>query len=124
MKPIAIFANDTKKIAEWYKNLFECDIIYDNGKGTYFIAFKDTSMIEFCPSETDNVPVSLSTPGIRHIAISIDENDFDALTNKVKNTKTEILKDAQVDAKGIGTMFFRDIEGNILHLISRKTPLI
>ena len=79
-------------------------------------------MIEFCSSESDNIPTELTVPGIRHIAISVD--DFEALVSRVKDTGVEILKDAVVSDKGIGTMFFRDPEGNILHLISRKTPLI
>ncbi len=119
---IAIYAKDTKKLSDWYKNVFDGEVVYDNGKGTYFIAFSDKSMIEFCSSESDNVPTALTVPGIRHIAISVD--DFDALVEKVKGENVEILKDANVSDKGIGTMFFRDPEGNILHLISRKTPLI
>ena len=119
---IAIYAKDTKKLSDWYKNVFDGEVVYDNGKGTYFIAFSDKSMIEFCSSENENVPTELTVPGIRHIAISVD--DFDALVEKVKGESIEILKDAAISDKGIGTMFFRDPEGNILHLISRKTPLI
>jgi len=119
---IAIYAKDTKKLSDWYKEIFDGEVVYDNGKGTYFIAFSDKSMIEFCSSENDNVPTELTVPGIRHIAISVD--DFEALVSRVKDTGVEILKDAVVSDKGIGTMFFRDPEGNILHLISRKTPLI
>lgn len=119
---IAIYAKDTKMLSDWYKNVFDGEVVYDNGKGTYFIAFSDKSMIEFCSSENENIPTELTVPGIRHIAISVD--DFDALVSKVKSENVEILKDATVSDKGIGTMFFRDPEGNILHLISRKTPLI
>ena len=119
---IAIYAKDTKKLSDWYKQIFDGEVVYDNGKGTYFIAFSDKSMIEFCSSESDNIPTELTVPGIRHIAISVD--DFEALVSRVKDTGVEILKDAVVSDKGIGTMFFRDPEGNILHLISRKTPLI
>jgi catechol 2,3-dioxygenase-like lactoylglutathione lyase family enzyme len=119
---IAIYAKDTKKLSDWYKQIFDGEVVYDNGKGTYFIAFSDKSMIEFCSSEAENVPTELTVPGIRHIAISVD--DFETLVDKVKAQGVEILKDATVTDKGIGTMFFRDPEGNILHLISRKTPLI
>ncbi len=119
---IAIYAKDTKSLSDWYKNVFDGEVVYDNGKGTYFIAFSDKSMIEFCLADTDNVPTELTVPGIRHIAISVD--NFDELVCRVKAQNVEILKDAVVSDKGIGTMFFRDPEGNILHLISRKTPLV
>ncbi|MBQ8525549.1 MAG: VOC family protein [Clostridia bacterium] len=119
---IAIFAKDTKALSDWYKDLFDGEVVYDNGKGTYFIAFADKSMIEFCKASTENVPTELSVAGIRHIAISVD--DFEVLVDRVKKTGAEIITDAVVNDKGVGTMFFRDPEGNILHLISRKTPLV
>ena len=119
---IAIYAKDTKALSDWYKDMFDGEVVYDNGKGTYFIAFSDKSMIEFCSANDANVPTELTTAGIRHIAISVDE--FDALCEKVTASGAEILKPASVSDKGIGTIFFRDIEGNILHLISRPKPLI
>lgn len=119
---IAIFAKDTKVLSGWYKDMFDGEIVYDNGKGTYFVAFADKSMIEFCTADDENVPTELSMAGIRHIAISTD--DFDTLTKKVIESGVEILKPATVSDKGIGTIFFRDIEGNILHLISRPQPLV
>ena len=119
---IAIFAKDTKALSQWYKEMFDGEVVYDNGKGTYFVAFSDKSMIEFCKADDVNIPTELSTAGIRHIAISVD--DFENLCKKVIDSGAEILKEASVSDKGIGTIFFRDIEGNILHLISRPTPLI
>lgn len=120
----AIFAKDTKKLSDWYKDMFDGEIVYDNKKGTYFVAFSDKSMIEFCCADSENIPTELSVPGIRHIAFSVDPSEFEALSEKVSNSGAEILKPAVVNEKGVGTMFFRDIEGNILHLISRKTPLV
>ncbi|MBE7050194.1 MAG: VOC family protein [Ruminococcaceae bacterium] len=120
---VAIFANDTKKLSDWYVDMFEGKIAYDNGKGTYFVAFSDKSMIEFCTSTPEaNELTDLEKPGIRHIAIAVD--DFEGAVAKVKASGVEIIKDADVNASGIGTMFFRDPEGNILHFISRPTPLV
>ncbi len=119
---IAIFAKDTKALSDWYKDMFQGEVVYDNGKGTYFIAFSDKSMIEFCSAKDANIPTELEVAGIRHIAISVD--DFDALCAKVTESGAEILKPASVSDKGIGTIFFRDPEGNILHLISRPSPLV
>lgn len=120
---VAIFANDTKKLSDWYVDVFGGKIAYDNGKGTYFVAFPDKSMIEFCTSTPEaNELTGLEKPGIRHIAIAVD--DFDGAVAKVKEAGVEIIKDADVNPSGIGTMFFRDPEGNILHFISRPEPLV
>lgn len=120
---VAIFANDTKKLSDWYVDMFDGKIVYDNGKGTYFVAFSDKSMIEFCTSSAQpNELTDLEKAGIRHIALAVD--DFDGAVDKVKKSGVEIIKDAAVAANGIGTMFFRDPEGNILHFISRPDPLV
>lgn len=120
---VAIYSKDTKKLSDWYVNLFDGEIVYDNGKGTYFVAFKNKSLIEFCLNETgENEPTEIEAHGIRHIALSVD--DFDGAVQKIKVAGVEILKDAAVSAKGVGTMFFRDIEGNILHIIARPNPLV
>ena len=120
---IAIYAKDTKVLSDWYCKYFDGEIVYDNGKGTYFVAFSNKSMIEFCKNENeDNKATSLEMPGIRHIALSTD--NFEEAVAKIKSAGVEILKDAVVTDKGIGTMFFRDPEGNILHFISRVKPLI
>lgn len=120
---IAIYAKDTKTLSDWYVNMFDGEIVYDNGKGTYFVAFKDKTMIEFCKNDAvANEITDLTVPGIRHIALSTD--DIDAAAEAVRKSGVEILKDVAVSDKGIGTMFFRDPEGNILHFISRPKPLI
>ncbi len=119
---IAIYAKDSKKLSDWYKELFDGEIVYDNGKGTYFLAFSDKSMIEFCSCDDENVPTEMTTPGIRHIAISVD--DFKSLTERVLAANAEVIDEAYVNEKGIGLFFFRDIEGNIIHLISRPEPLV
>ena len=91
---IAIFAKDTKMLSDWYKDLFDGEIVYDNGKGTYFVAFSDKSMIEFCTASSETVPTELSVGGIRHIAISVD--DFAPLVDKVKAiTREEVIEVAK-----------------------------
>ena len=118
---VAIFAKDSTALSSWYAKLFDGEIVYDNGKGTYFVAFSDKSMIEFCKSCDENCPTELENAGIRHLAIAT--NDFEKDVEKVKATGVEIIKDAVVTPKGVGTFFFRDPEGNILHFISRVEPL-
>jgi catechol 2,3-dioxygenase-like lactoylglutathione lyase family enzyme len=115
---IAIFAKDTKTLSAWYAEMFDGEIVLDNGKGTYFVAFSENSMIEFCKNEEEDLAIpALNTPGMRHFALSTD--DFDTAVAKVKASGVEILKDAAYDAIGVGTLFFRDLEGNVLHLIAR-----
>ena len=104
---IAVCAKDTAKLKDWYMEMFDFKQVYDNGKGTYFVAAPDGSMIEIIAAKQDTGKCDGADLGIRHFALSVGENDFDATSSK-----------------GIKTFFFRDIEGNIFHLIYRPQPLV
>lgn len=121
---IGIYAKDSKGLADWYIEMFGCTIAYENAaKGTYFVAFPDKSMIEICKCEKASCrKPELNQAGIRHIALTVD--DFEGMVEKLKSAKTEILVDETTSSSGVKTIFFRDIAGNILHLISRVKPLI
>lgn len=120
---VGIYAKQSKALADWYVHMFDGKIVYENAaKGTYFVAFTDGSMIEICKSETDGDAAAMTDAGIRHLALTVD--DFEAFVEKIRAEKLEILADAKVAPNGVKTIFFRDIAGNILHLISRPQPLV
>lgn len=121
---VAIFAKDTKKLCDWYVDMFDLKVVYDNGKGTYFAAFESGDMIEFCLCSEDAALTGDKTQGIRHLALSVTDDGFDKVVDKLKAAGVEVVTEVSVSAKGIKTFFFRDIEGNISHLIYRPTPLV
>lgn len=121
---VAIFAKDTKALCDWYVNMFDLKVVYDNGKGTYFAAFESGDMIEFCMQTESGSDFGDKTGGIRHLALSVTEDGFDKMVEKLKNAGVEIVSDVSVSSKGIKTFFFRDIESNISHLIYRPQPLV
>lgn len=118
---VGIFSKDTEALKDWYIKMFDWKVVYDNGKGTYFLKADDGGMIEFVKSDVDGGNHDMKATGIRHIAISID--DFAGLSEKLNAAGVKVLTEASVNEKGIGTMFFEDPDGNVLHLISRPQPL-
>ncbi len=124
MEHLAIISKDTDKIKNWYQKMFGGEVVYDNKKGTYFLAFPDKSMIEFIKSELDNGINELKTGGIRHIALGVSKEEFDPTVAKLREENVEVLTEVSESASGIKTFFFRDIDGNILHLIYRPDPLV
>ena len=120
---LAIFSGDTAKLKDWYIKMFDFKQVYDNGKGTFFLKAQNGYMIEFCLSTAGEIPKDHTVKGLRHIAISVSVSDFEAMVAKLEAAKVEVVTKASVSDKGIGTFFFRDPDGNVLHLISRPTPL-
>ena len=121
---IGIAAKNSKSLTDWYVKTFGTKVVYDNGKGTYFVAFENGDMIEIISAESESAEIQEKTAGIRHIALAVDKEDFDKVVKVLKaDSGVEEVHDVSENAKGIKTYWFRDIEGNFMHLIYRPTPL-
>lgn len=121
----AIAAKNSKALADWYVEMFGCKIVYDNGKGTYFTAFEDGSMFEIISADADKPADTETTAGIRHIALAVSSEEFDKLVKALKaDARVEEIHDATENAKGLKLYWFRDIEGNYMHIIYRPEPLV
>lgn len=121
---VAILSKDTKALSDWYKDMFSLKTVYDNGKGTYFLAFESGDMIEFVKTDEILEKLSHTASGIRHLALSIDDDKFEPMVEKLKASGAEVVTDVSVSSKGIKTFFFRDMDGNVCHLIVRPEPLV
>ena len=115
----AIASPDPKRLAEWYVQNLEFRINYTYG-GNYFVRASNGTVIEIIPSEGDRAPQKMKDPGIRHLAISVD--DFDAAAHKLREQGVQFLTEP-IAMQGNRLIFFSDGDGNILHLIHRPQPL-
>ena len=121
---IGVVSNNTATLKDWYMEVFGGKVVYDNGKGTYFLQFEDGSMIEFVSAESDRNEEIERTAGIRHIAFSVSAEAFDEITAVLKkDERVQEVHDVSENASGLKTYWFRDIEGNFAHLIYRPVPL-
>ena len=118
---LAIAAKDTTALKDWYIRLFDFKQVYDNGKGTFFLKAQDGSMIEYITAADETDRPTEKALGIRHIAIAVD--DFEGMVDILTKENVEVVTAPVVAPNGIKTFFFRDPEGNILHLIYRPQPL-
>ena len=120
---IAVCARDTAALKDWYVKMFDFKVVYDNGKGTYFVAAPDGSMIEIMAADKDMGKNEPNDSGVRHFALSVTDDGFDKMVEKLKAEGVEVVTDVK-EKNGVKTFFFRDIEGNIFHLIYRPQSLV
>ena len=115
----AIASPDPQKLAQWYVDHldFRINFTYD---GNYFVRAADGSMLEIIPSQGERAPQQMKDPGIRHLAVSVD--DFDDALAELRNRAVQFLGEPFVN-QGNRLVFFSDGDGNILHLIQREKPL-
>ena len=121
---IGVVSNNTAVLKDWYMEVFGGKVVYDNGKGTYFLQFEDGSMIEFVSAEADRNEEIERTAGIRHIAFSVSSEAFDEITAVLKkDERVQEVHDVSENASGLNTYWFRDIAGKFAHLFYRPVPL-
>jgi len=120
----AIFSADTESLRDWYVSMFDLKVVYDNGKGTYFLTFPNGDMIEMVKSDMTQAPQNDKQCGIRHLALAIDADKFNAMADKLKSSGAEVVTDVAEAPNGIKTFFFRDPDGNVSHLIYRPNSLV
>jgi len=115
----AIASPDPRRLAEWYVNKldFRINFMYD---GNYFVRAADGSMLEIIPSQGERLPQEMKSPGIRHLAVNVD--DFDTSLAELRQRGVHFLT-APFTNQGNRLVFFSDVDGNILHLIQRERPL-
>jgi glyoxylase I family protein len=114
----AIASADPERLAGWYvKHLgFRINFSYD---GNFFVKAPNGSILEIIPSEGERTPQGPKSPGIRHLAIAVD--DFDGAAAALESSGVELGGRLQI--KGNRLIFFTDCDGNLIHLIHREQPL-
>lgn len=115
----AIASPNPKRLAEWYVANLEFEISFEYA-GNYFVEAKNGALIEIIPAEGQAPAAGIRTPGMRHIAISVD--DFDSAYRHLRDAGVTLDGEPYTNA-GNRLAFFRDADGNLLHLIHRMKPL-
>jgi len=116
---LAIASEDPKRLADWYRTQLEFSIVYAND-GAYFVEARNGALIEIIPASGDRPECKMKTPGIRHIAIAVD--DFEAALAHLQEKNVQFLGEPY-ENEGNRIIFLADADGNILHLIQRARPL-
>ena len=115
----AIAAVDIAALADWYVKTLGFVINYSSANAT-FVKAPDGTMIEIIRAEGDRGAQTMKTPGVRHLALAVD--DFDTAYALLQSKGVTFVGEP-LESKGNKVVFFTDPEGNYLHLLYRATPL-
>ena len=115
----AIASPNPRALAEWYAENLEFRINFEYA-GNYFVRAQNGSMLEIIPSEGERGSNNMKDPGIRHLAVDVE--DFDAGCEVLKAKGIPFVA-GPFENQGNRLVFFADLDGNLLHLISRPKPL-
>jgi glyoxylase I family protein len=115
----AIASPHPAQLAQWYVDHLGFRINFEYA-GNYFVKAPNGSLLEIIPSEGERAPQTLKDPGIRHLAIAVDQ--FDMAYQHLKNKGVTFLAEPY-ETQGNRLVFFADGDGNFVHLIQRARPL-
>jgi glyoxylase I family protein len=119
LEHIAIASPDPEKLAQWYVDHLDFAVNYRYG-GNVFVKAPNGAMLEIIPAAGERAPETMKDPGLRHLAIAVD--DFDAACERLRSQGIQFLTEP-LNLQGNRLIFFADGDGNFLHLIFRATPL-
>lgn len=114
----AIATEDPEALAAWYAEKLDFPVVHRYA-GNVFVRAADGTMLEIIPSVGPRPEAELKSPGIRHLAVSVP--DFAAGMAELKARGVEIIDTLEADGNRLA--FFKDPDGNILHLIWRETKI-
>jgi glyoxylase I family protein len=121
LEHVGIASPDPERLTQWYVERLGFVVNYHNPVSkTSFVKAPDGSMLEIISSDGERGPGATKTPGLRHLAIEVD--DFQQDYARLKASGVEFMTEPAVSG-GNSVVFFKDPDGNILHLIQRTTPL-
>lgn len=115
----AIASPNPKRLADWYVARLEFKIAFEYA-GNYFVEAKNGGLIEIIPAEGERLESGMRAPGMRHIAIAVD--DFDAAYDALNGQDVE-FEGEPYNNQGNRLVFFKDPDGNLIHLIKRDKPI-
>jgi glyoxylase I family protein len=115
----AIASPNPKRLADWYVANLDFEITFEYA-GNYFVEAANGGLIEIIPAEGERPESAIRTPGIRHIAIAVD--DFDEGYERLKEQGVRFEAEPY-ETQGNRLVFFSDADGNLIHLIKRSKPL-
>src|SRR5436305_15229785 len=112
LEHIAIASPGPERLAAWYvKHLgFRINFTYE---GNFFVKAANGSILEIIPSEGERTIQGPKAPGIRHLAIAVD--DFEDASAALTTSGIALGQPLQV--KGNRLVFFTDCDGNLIHLL-------
>lgn len=115
----AIASPNPRGLAQWYVDHlgFHINFEYD---GNFFVKAPNNSMLEIIPSQGERAAQQMRDPGIRHLAIAVD--DFDAAYKQLREKNVQFVTEPY-ENQGNRLVFFTDCDGNHIHLIHRQKPL-
>ena len=117
---IGLAARDTVALKDWYVRVLGAREVFNDGKAppAFFLEMADELMIEIYPGDTSVDATGYNKlAGWRHLAVRVDSLE----SARAELARRGAIFNEPIKPAGGGgrVLFFKDVEGNLLHLVER-----
>jgi len=115
-------AADPASLADWYCRVLDGRLVWNNGATppALFVELPGTLVLEIYPSSSRAPETGLNhVAGFRHLALRV--NDLDEARQLLESRGVQFQDGVKPAGGGGRVQFFRDPEGNLLHLVDRPS---
>jgi catechol 2,3-dioxygenase-like lactoylglutathione lyase family enzyme len=116
---VAMASADPHKLADWYISNLDFTL-FSRSETAVFIQAPNDVLFEIILADKQLQLPGMKDAGLRHIAIAVD--DFEEAYLRLKNSGVS-FESEPYKASGNTVVFFKDPDGNFLHLIYPLPPL-
>ncbi len=122
LEHVGLCADDPATLVHWYVNVLGFRIVRAvEEKRTFFVRAPNGGMLEIYPSQRRSEPLDNVDRGLRHIALST--SDLALEVTRLRLGGVDVPAETIVVTPQLKLAFFRDPEGNLLHLVERNAEI-
>ncbi len=120
LEHIGLAARDTVALKDWYVRIFGARVVFTDDKTppAFFIEWPVGNWLEIYPGSTATAETAVnSTCGWRHLALRVAS--IESARSKLESRGVVFDEPVKPAGGGGRVLFFKDPEGNLLHLVER-----
>lgn len=122
---LGLAARDTAALRDWYVRVLGGRVIFDNGQqpAAFFVELGGNLLVEIYPAASSLAETSNnSLAGWRHLALRVDS--IEAARRELESRGVAFTESPKPAGGGGCVLFFKDPEGNLLHLVDRPADSV
>lgn len=120
LEHLGLAARNTASLRDWYINTLDAELMFSNSENppAFLLRLPGGAVIEIYPAH-DHTEATANNrlAGWRHIALRVDS--IESARAKLESRRVTFDEDVKAAGGGGRVLFFKDEEGNLLHLVER-----